>query len=166
MFNDNNTRSTDSEKSTETMMYTLHSGVTGNIELNNAQQKEWFKHYKDGRKYITTEGGYIRGLNPKLVSVFKIKKNSEHGNTLEPNKEVVEETKTFPQNESKLDVVAITKVSYKVQCVCGARYVSTLRDDLTKLNCKYCGKLLYPNRLRNKVDTIYGKAWITTNLHS
>lgn len=143
---------------TEIMTYTLNSGISGKIELTREQQKEWIEHFKTEKKFIKTDGKHIEALDPKLVSLFRVNKSSVKDDMIPVIEEVI---KKAGIEKSRYEISA--KAAYKVICKCGARYVSTLREGLNKLNCKYCGSDLYPDRSRAQVNTIYGDAWITMN---
>lgn len=96
------------------------------------------------------------GLNPRLVADFSfenIEKMSGDANQLEQQSQI--RCEAYDHRYSK--------EVYKIFCRCKAVYVVTLSRDIDMINCKYCQAELVPDRGRNKVQTIYGEAWITSS---
>ncbi|ANS77184.1 hypothetical protein AWM70_10175 [Paenibacillus yonginensis] len=143
------------------MTYTLNSGIKGTVPLSPDQIKIWMECYKNGVKFVTEIGQEFFGLNPELVADFKVhNKYSSYQETIMP----VSQGQHSNLNQQQLSsAYKKSELLIKVDCKCGASYVTHSPLKRTKWYCNECNEIVFLDMKKGLVDTPKGPAHYMTN---
>lgn len=138
------------------MTYTLNSGVKGTVPLSNKQIQEWIHCYRNDTKFIAEIGKEFFGLNPSLVSDFKVQNQfSDYQNVI------------MPVQQDNLDRLSTAyranEILMKIDCKCGTAYVTESPYKRTKWYCTKCKEIVFLDPKKGMVETSRGDAYYMTN---
>lgn len=143
------------------MTYTLNSGIKGTVPLSPDQIGKWLNCYKDGSKFVTEIGQEYFGLNPELVADFKVhNKYSSYQEAILP----VQAQPNLNQQQQQLSsAYKKNEILIKVECKCGASYLTTSPLKRTKWYCSKCNEIVFLDSKKGQVETPKGPAYYMTN---
>ncbi|WP_223066565.1 hypothetical protein [Paenibacillus caui] len=142
------------------MTYTLNSGIKGTVPLSPDQIKTWMNCYRDGSKFLTEIGQEFFGLNPELVADFKVhNKYSSYQEAILP----VQALPNLNQQQQLSSAYKKNELLIKVECKCGASYLTNSSLKRTKWYCSKCNEIVFLDSKKGLVDTPKGPAHYMTN---
>ncbi|WP_138493407.1 hypothetical protein [Paenibacillus pinistramenti] len=142
------------------MTYTLNSGIKGTVPLSPEQIKTWMECYKNNNKFVTEIGQEFFGLNPGLVADFKVhNKYSSYQETLMP----VQAPSASNLNQQLSSAYKKSELLIKVECKCGASYLTNSPLKRTKWYCSECNEIVFLDMKKGLIETPKGQAHYMTN---
>lgn len=140
------------------MTYTLNSGIKGTVPLSPDQIGKWMNCYKAGSKFVTEIGQEFFGLNPELVADFKVH------NKYSSYQEAILPVQTGTNlNQQLTSAYKKNEILIKVECKCGASYLTESPLRRTKWSCGECNEIIFLDHKKGQIETPRGLAYYMTN---
>jgi len=169
------------------MTYETSTGKLKKVMLSDKYLSEWDRCWKEQEPFTYEVEGVVKGINPQYVVDFEFQAprgafdhiedlSAAYGKVLPMRKEepiqivqpVVEVTAQVVDEieeamKKTAGYVTVPKITFKIECKCGATYPAKLRRDTRRCNCKYCSETVFVDYEQGLKHTKFGEGYVLTN---